>query len=552
MSSVNEYRTKCNFCSVQDDIILKRESVESALFGRDSLFKLYYDEKSGRGLCPRGNFTLEILNSPYRLRQAELFGKSCSIDKAIEGCTPELKRIIGKKNNIAILVSGNHTLEEAYLAKKLSEEMNTELLGLFPFEDEALLSIKNEFSFDELAEADLVLTVGDVFSLSPTLAKPILDARNKERGNRLISLDILSGRVSLFAQHFTVRPGCMSRFLSVLLSFLEGKKNLESDASDTGISAKETEEIAGALRKSKKGQILFSNIYGHFSNPYGIAGKLSRISEITENKFAVVPIGQNSLGVGRIIGEFNNKKIMDALRGEKIEGLIVLGGDPFEFIPGFENIFGYLNFVISTSFFKGANSTECLIPSVFSFEKKGSVISLEEKVVNLGEAVPPVGDSISDGDFISKFLSKFTGKKVKAGVTIAKPIPFMEKKDLKEPTPLVNKKFPFTVIGIGMPFHHGSGEITRMMKWNQGGEKTCIFINFDKGKELLPGKEITVETAGGSSVFEIGNYPDLPFDIPEDVIAVPVHCSASRKLFVANSDEYGIISPGAEKARIVK
>jgi anaerobic selenocysteine-containing dehydrogenase len=552
MSSVNEYRTKCTFCSVQDDIILKRESVKSALFGKNSLFKLYYDEKSGRGLCPRGDFTLEILNSPYRLRQAELFGKSCSIDEAIEGCIPELKRIIEKKNNIAILVSGNHTLEEAYLAKKLSEEMNTELLGLFPFEDEALLSIKNEFSFDELAEADLVLSVGDVFSLSPTLAKPILDARNKERGNRLISLDIAGSRVSLFAEHFTVRPGYMSRFLSVLLSFLEGKKNLESDASDTGISAKETEEIAGALRKSKKGQIIFSNIYGHFSNPYGITGKLSRISEITENKFAVVPIGQNSLGVGRIIGEFNNKKIMDALRGEKIEGLIVLGGDPFEFIPGFENIFGYLNFVISTSFFKGPNSAECLIPSVFSFEKEGSVISLEEKVVNLGEAIPPVGDSISDGDFISKFLSKFTGKKLKAGVTSAKPIPFMEEKDVNEPTPLVNKKFPFTVIGIGMPFHHGSGEITKMMKWNQEEKKTCVYINLDKGKELFPEKEITIETAGGSSVFGIGDNRDLPFDIPEEIIAVPVHCSASRKLFVANPDEDGIISPGAEKARIVK
>jgi anaerobic selenocysteine-containing dehydrogenase len=552
MSSVNEYRTKCTFCSVQDDIILKRESAKSALFGDDSLFKLYYDEKSGRGLCPRGNFTLEILKSPYRLRQAELFGKACSIDEAIAGCTPELKRIIEKKNNIAILVSGNHTLEEAYLAKKLSEVLNTELLGLFPFEDEALLSIKNEFYFDELAEADLVLTVGDVFSLSPTLAKPILDARNKGRGNRLISLDIMGSRISLFAEPFTVRPGYMSCFLSVLISYLEGKRSSGLDESGTGISARETEEIAGALRKSKNGQILFSNIYGHFSNPYGIAGKLSRISEITENKIAVVPIGQNSLGVGRIIGGFNNKNIMEALRGEKIEGLIVLGGDPFEFIPDFENIFGYLNFVISTSFFKGANSTECLIPSAFSFEKQGSVISLEEKVVNLGESVPPVGDCLSDGDFMSKLLFKFTGENVKARVTSTKPIPFMEGKDEKEPASLVNKKFPFTVIGIGMPFHHSSGEITRRMKWNQEEKKPCVFINSDKAKELSPVKEITIETAGGSSVFEIGNYGDLPFDIPEDVIAVPVHCTAGRKLFVANPDKDGIISPGAEKARIVK
>ncbi len=552
MSSVNEYRTKCTFCSVQDDIVLKRGSDGAALFGKDSLFKLYYDGKSGRGLCPRGNFTCEILNSPYRLRQAELFGKVCSVDQAIEGCIPEFRRIIEKKNNIAILISGNHTLEEAYLAKKLSEEMNTEYLGLFPFEDEALLSVKNEFSFDDLREADLVLAVGDVFSLSPTLAKPILDARNKKRGNRLISLDIVGNRISLFSRSFTIKPGYMLYFLSVLLSQLEGEKRLKLDKAKVGISDSQIEEIAGALKESKNGQIIFSNIYGHFNNPYGIVAKLSRISEITESKFAVVPIGQNSLGVGRIIGNFNNKKIMDALKEKKLEGLIVLGGDPFDFIPDFENIFGYLNFVLSTYFFKGSGSPECFIPSVFSFEKQGSVVSLEEKVVNLGEGVTPVGDSISDGDFISKFLSKFTGKKVKAGVTSAKPIPFMEEKNIKEPADLVNKKFPFTVIGIGLPFHHGSGEITKRMKWNQGKERPYVFINPDKIKELSLEKEITIETAGGSSVFAIEDCSNLPFDVRGDVIAVPVHYSQSRKLFVANPDEDGIISPGAEKARIVK
>jgi anaerobic selenocysteine-containing dehydrogenase len=552
MSSVNEYRTKCTFCSVQDDIILKRGSERAALFGKDSLFRLYYDEKSGRGLCPRGNFTLEILNSPYRLRQAELFGKVCSVDQAIEGCIPEFKRIIKKKNNIAILISGNHTLEEAYLAKKLSEEMNTELLGLFPFEDEALLSVKNGFSFNNLSEADMVLVVGDVFSLSPTLAKPILDARNKKRGNRLISLDIVGNRVSLFSSSFTIKPGYMLYFLSVLLLQLEGKKKLRLDKAKVGISDSQIEEIAGTLRDSKNGQILFSNIYGHFKNPYGIVERLSRVSEITQNKFAVVPIGQNSLGVGRIVGNFNNKKIMDALKGKKLEGLIVLGGDPFDFIPDFENIFGYLNFVLSTYFFKGTGTPECFVPSVFSFEKQGSVVSLEEKVVNLGEAVTPVGDSISDGDFISKFLSKFTGKKVKARVTVAKPIPFVEEKNMKEPDTLTNKKFPFTVVGVGMPFHHDNGKITRNIKWNDEKKRPYVFINPYKCKELSLGKEVTIETAGGSSVFEVEDCRSLPFNIPEDVVAVPMHYPQSRKLFVAGFDEYGIISPGAEKARIIK
>jgi anaerobic selenocysteine-containing dehydrogenase len=173
-------------------------------------------------------------------------------------------------------------------------------------------------------------------------------------------------------------------------------------------------------------------------------------------------------------------------------------------------------------------------------------------VVNLGEAVPPVGDSISDGDFISKLLFKFTGENVRASVTSTKPIPFMEEKSIKEPVPLTNKKFPFTVIGISLPFHHGSGEITKRMEWNQEKKKPYVFVSPGKIKELSLGKEITIETAGGSSVFEIADCNNLPFDVRGDVIAVPVHFPQSRKLFVADSDEDGIVTPGAEKARIVR
>jgi anaerobic selenocysteine-containing dehydrogenase len=552
MSSVKEYRTKCPFCAVQDDVILKKDSIEAAVFGKDSLFKLYYDKRSRRGLCPRGNFTLEILNSPSRLRQAELFGKTCSVDEAIEGSILEIKRMKEKKNNIAILISGNHSLEEAFLAKKLSEVLNTELLGLFPFEDEALLSIKNEFSFDELGEADLVMTVGDVFSLSPTLSKPILDARNKKRGNRLISLDIINNRVSPFAEHFPVKPGYMAYFLSLFFNYLKGKSKVQLNESEVGISEEKMQLIGEALKKSEKGYILFSNIYGHFKSPYRIVKYLDEIAEITENRFAVIPVGQNSLGVGRVIGSFNNKEIIEALKGGELECLFVFGGDPFEFIPDFQNIFEYLNFVLSTYFFKEKNPTECVIPSTFSFEKEGSIVSLEEKLVNLGEAIPPVGDSISDGGFISRLLYKLTKEKVKAPISSCKPIPFLEEKEEKIPDFSTSRNFPFIVIGVGLPYHHGSGEITRMMKWNQEKEKPYVFLNPDKAKELSLEKEVTIETANGSSVFEIEDYNKLPFGIPRELIVVPVHYPPSRKLFIANPDEDGIISPGAEKARIVK
>ncbi|MEJ2567299.1 MAG: hypothetical protein P8Z50_00230, partial [candidate division WOR-3 bacterium] len=291
---------------------------------------------------------------------------------------------------------------------------------------------------------------------------------------------------------------------------------------------------------------------GHFTNPYSIVRELSMISEIAETGFAVISIGQNSLGVGRIIGNFNNKKIMNALKEKKIEGLIVLGGSPFDFIPGFGDMFDYLNFVMSTDFFKGSNMSECVIPSAFCFEKRGSFISLEEKLVNLGESISPVGEAISDGDFISRLLLKLTGSKVKAKVSIPKTLPLREGSDNKKPSSITNKKYPFTVVGIGLPFHHHRGEVTRKVKWNKDKKEPYVFINPVTARKYSLKNKVKIETSSGSFVFKIEDCGDLPFRVPEDVIAVPLHFPQNMELFVANFDLDDIISPGAEKARIIK
>jgi len=63
---------------------------------------------------------------------------------------------------------------------------------------------------------------------------------------------------------------------------------------------------------------------------------------------------------------------------------------------------------------------------------------------------------------------------------------------------------------------------------------------------------IEIETPNGSGVFKIEDCSDLPFCLPLNVIAVPVHFLRSRKLFSAEPDKSGFLCPGAEKARIKK
>lgn len=551
MSSSEKYRTKCPFCSVQDDLILKRGNPNSALFGRENLFQLYVDKKNDRGLCPRGNFVVELLSSPYRQRKPFVKGKPKEMDDAIKECSFELKKLAEKENEIAILIGGNHTLEEAYLAKELAKILNTELIGLFPFEDEALLAVKNDFSLTEISSSDMIFSIGDIFSHSPTMAKPIIDARNKTRDNRLLYLDIVGGRISPFAESYIVRPGYTAYFLSILLNYINGdKKNIELEKTRIGFPSSYIEEIKTSLKESENGLILFSNIYGHFKNPLSIVALLEEIAHKTDNHFASLPIAQNSLGVGRVIGGLNNKKIINGLKNKEVKGLLSFGGLPSEFITGFDNFKKELKFILSSTVLRKDDFPGYLFPSTLSIEKQGSIISLEEEIISLGEAVPPIPGTISDGALISDLIKEITGEEAKAFVGKIEPLRMKLQEQASMPPTEADKEFPFTLIGVGLPYHHGSGEITRMMSWNKERGGPYLFLNPLQYKKMGLTKKVKIITPYSYALLPVGNLSESPYDIPEDILIVPTHYSECRKLFPLELDGDDILSPGAVKARL--
>lgn len=549
MSSIEEYRTKCPFCSVQDDVILKREKTDTALFTGENIFGLYYDKKTDRGLCPRGNFTRELISSPHRLRDVLVGGKARGFEKSIKDCSKKLKKIKKEKNKIGILIGGNHTLEEAYLAKELANQLNTELVGLFPLEDEALLSIKNDFSFDDLKASDCIMAVGDIFSNSPTLSKLILDARNRERENHLLYLDTVGGRVGPFAESFYPGPGYMNYFLSLMLNYLEGKKS-EVGKTEIGLDEGDFDSILSALKNSKEGWILFSNIFGHFRKPHETVYLLEELAQKTENHFAVVPIGQNSLGVGRVAGEFNNEKIINGLREGELKGLITLGALPREIIPDYDSHSKNLDISICSTFFRDGEFSGFRFPTRLSFEKEGSLISLEEEIVTSGDSVPPVGGTLSDGETITHLIKEISGKSVKAEVKSIKPLPSKNIEKIGAPGIKEDEEFPYVLVGIGLPYHHGEGEITRKMEWNMERGWAELYMNPGTYRETGNPEKVKVTTPFSSGEFVVGNVNNLPAEIPEGVVVLPVHYPEVRKLFSPEIDAYGMFSPGPVKARL--
>jgi anaerobic selenocysteine-containing dehydrogenase len=191
-----------------------------------------------------------------------------------------------------------------------------------------------------------------------------------------------------------------------------------------------------------------------------------------------------------------------------------------------------------------------LFPSVLSVEKQGSLISLEEEIVSLGNPISPVPGAISDGVLISELIKGITGKEVKAYVGKIGPLERKIPKELAAPRIEIDEEFPFTLIGVGLPYHHSSGGITRMTEWNKERGGPYLLMNPSQYKEIGLGNKVRVVTPYSNIEILVGNLRESPYEISKDVLVVPAHYMECRNLFPFEADSDGIVSPGAVKAKI--
>jgi predicted molibdopterin-dependent oxidoreductase YjgC len=190
-------RSICPFCSMG---CTWRPGLDPrhACSGEVGVATLDYDPDGGpnRGsLCAKGNVALELMTHPRRLETPLLSddgrARPAGWDEAIAFVVRGIERVRAAHGGRAIgLLLGPHlTNEEAQAAARLAELIGTPHLDLCEPEDHAVLS-GIEFSGARPARVDNVeqidamnalLVVGDLLTLAPCAAKPVLNARYRNR-----------------------------------------------------------------------------------------------------------------------------------------------------------------------------------------------------------------------------------------------------------------------------------------------------------------------------------------------------------------------------------
>lgn len=329
-------KTTCPFCLYGCELCINEINR-----GDFVLRKIEYDHKSfvnqGR-LCARGNAATQILDDKKRLAYPLFNNKRIDWLSAIKQIATRLKTFSAKE--IAITYDTNNTIEELTSIFSFAQELNIDLVARSYFEPELFFSyglpdVKSA-SLKDISESKVSLVIGDVFSKSPVISKPILDVKYQDRNNRLYFIDSVKNRLAGFANKFVwVKPNTEPILLLGLIAclgkpardvlgdknFNRIKKALPQIAETSGVSVKDIEEIVQSLSNLSKGVILASLDFGKTQDPLllSILAQILTIALGGDKKFCApalssVPLGKTGFG-----------DILEQIQQGKVKALINFG-----------------------------------------------------------------------------------------------------------------------------------------------------------------------------------------------------------------------------------
>jgi hypothetical protein len=232
-------RTTCPFCLNGCTSGVQFNGVEH---------KMYYftDAEVNKGrLCPRGNSANIVLDHRDRLCRPRLDGKDTTWSEAEALVRSWLAE--AKPEELAIVYSRGRAADEVRRLHGLAEEKGTTNLACGHIEPENWFNYRLEGVSDaqpaDIESARAMLLVGDVFNTSPVASWRMLDARYKDRKNRMVVVDSVRTRQAGFAHVFVqVRPGTEPFALMALAALIDS-------GMAQGVDVDRYAELAGAKRQ---------------------------------------------------------------------------------------------------------------------------------------------------------------------------------------------------------------------------------------------------------------------------------------------------------------
>ncbi|MCX7785032.1 MAG: hypothetical protein N2201_02210 [candidate division WOR-3 bacterium] len=407
----NIIKTTCPFCVYGCEL-----SIAQITRGDFSIRKIEYDRNSvvnqGR-LCTRGNLATKILEDKKRLASPLLNNNSINWQDAIAQISANLSKFAS--DEIAITYDINNSLEELSLILNFAQQLKIDTIARSYVEPEAFFNYTvDKVKYAELKDissSKVFLIIGDIFSKTPLIAKPILDAKYADRNHRLYYIDSVKSKIAGFANKFLqVKPGTEPILLLALIAMM-GKQSKELLGDKTlnnikkilpqlteicRVNLRDVEEIAKALSNISPGVILTSIDWGKTEDPLLYATLPQLLSIIAPDKkfcalsLTSLPLTKTTFG-----------EIIDKINQEQIKVLINFG-EIFPFY--YPNILDTLNklklFITTATYRRRLSIPNYTLPVPSLLEKSGTLNSLWGKN-QLNPLAPPVSGSKSITDIIN-------------------------------------------------------------------------------------------------------------------------------------------------------
>ncbi len=578
----NAERSICPFCSMGCTLFI-RPGTGAPYVGQEGIPALDYDPEGhvNRGsLCGKGNMALELMTHPHRLQtpllrlDGEL--RPASWDAALDTLASEIERIRNADGPDAIGILAGPCLsnEEAARAATLAHRIGTPHFDFCLPEDRVILGgiarsrahPEPVTSVEEIDAMTAMLVVGDLFTLAPCIAKPILNARYERRHNVLGVLGFWKSRTALFGKPLLRnRPGREAVVLALLLATAlddvggrsvpwRAEARMVLDGLDRAtlqdLAGVETADLAwllDALRTEERSGVFVGCGFAETERVDLVAGLAALLAEATGSRFLSMLTGPNSRGVHRAVleagfpkaGGLTSPEMLEAAGTGDLTAIVSFGCDPLSSLPGrlADAAAEKLELVAVTGAMPSETSrvADVVLPSAVWGEKTGTTWSAFGEAGALVEAMPPPGAARPDGAILADLGARLDD------APDAPDAPrigrgrrgFFDDIDLHvrmEQRELVGREVgTHLLLPEFVPSHSGDGLFTRHLSWprHEMPEPVIALSRAHAAElEVQEGDHVRVRSREAEAVLKVR----VELNLPDDVVLAPPHYPEVRRL----------------------
>jgi len=375
-------RSTCTFCRCGCALEIVRQ-------GRRIVGVEYPDDSrpTGGRLCPRGSASAMLLDHPRRLCYPLKDGKERSWNDFLAEVGPIVRDC--PSNELAITYGSQLTREDVETVWGMADALGADNLACSSPESEmhfarrlggrSRVQAQDQFHVtpEEIAKADSLLLVGDVFGLMPVLARTVLDTRYASRERRLFGLDTVASRVAGFSHKFLQpRPGTEPLLVLGLAALCDPRlSGFDADAVATACGARSDDmrEVATAFDRPKRGMILATVTSGRVANPQFLAAALQLLKDRMKGNTRLVVLSAGAIEPGKKpLGE-----ILSGIEQGAVRVMLDFGDGALLEYPALSARLEKLELLVTTGFLRpGSTVKGWVLPVPMNLEKAGSVDTL--------------------------------------------------------------------------------------------------------------------------------------------------------------------------------